>query len=343
MTIKEIAVLANTSRGTVDRVVNNRGKVRKEVEARILKVIQETNYVKNELGRSLSNTRKFVIGAIIGSINNSFFSLIIDGIAREIEKYKNYGFSLVLKRVNLFDPKSVIKALDELDNAELSGLIITALDDKEVIDRINKIKVPVVCTNVNLPCKNLAYVGVDYKNCGSLVANFANLVLRKDANVAIVVGSLTHNGQRQRIEGFKSVIRKDVNILDIRQNYDSSGKCHIVVNDLIKEFNDKIDYIIFFGSGSSGGIRAIRDANMENHYNIKAITVDQSNEIEKGLQEGIVSATITQHPYTQGVKSVDIFYDYFIRETKIEPLKIIDNSVILKESYIPHKLDKYED
>lgn len=343
MTIKEIAVLANTSRGTVDRVVNNRGKVRKEVEARILKVIQETNYVKNELGRSLSNTRKFVIGAIIGSINNSFFSLIIDGIAREIEKYKNYGFSLVLKRVNLFDPKSVIKALDELDNAELSGLIITALDDKEVIDRINKIKVPVVCTNVNLPCKNLAYVGVDYKNCGSLVANFANLVLRKDANVAIVVGSLTHNGQRQRIEGFKSVIRKDVNILDIRQNYDSSGKCHIVVNDLIKEYNDKIDYIIFFGSGSSGGIRAIRDANMENHYNIKAITVDQSNEIEKGLQEGIVSATITQHPYTQGVKSVDIFYDYFIRETKIEPLKIIDNSVILKESYIPHKLDKYED
>ena len=343
MTIKEIAVLANTSRGTVDRVVNNRGKVRKEVEARILKVIQETNYVKNELGRSLSNTRKFVIGAIIGSINNSFFSLIIDGIAREIEKYKNYGFSLVLKRVNLFDPKSVIKALDELDNAELSGLIITALDDEEVIDRINKIKVPVVCTNVNLPCKNLAYVGVDYKNCGSLVANFANLVLRKDANVAIVVGSLTHNGQRQRIEGFKSVIRKDVNILDIRQNYDSSGKCHIVVNDLIKEFNDKIDYIIFFGSGSSGGIRAIRDANMENHYNIKAITVDQSNEIEKGLQEGIVSATITQHPYTQGVKSVDIFYDYFIRETKIEPLKIIDNSVILKESYIPHKLDKYED
>ena len=343
MTIKEIAVLANTSRGTVDRVVNNRGKVRKEVEARILKVIQETNYVKNELGRSLSNTRKFVIGAIIGSINNSFFSLIIDGIAREIEKYKNYGFSLVLKRVNLFDPKSVIKALDELDNAELSGLIITALDDEEVIDRINKIKVPVVCTNVNLPCKNLAYVGVDYKNCGSLVANFANLVLRKDANVAIVVGSLTHNGQRQRIEGFKSVIRKDVNILDIRQNYDSSGKCHIVVNDLIKEFNDKIDYIIFFGSGSSGGIRAIRDANRENHYNIKAITVDQSNEIEKGLQEGIVSATITQHPYTQGVKSVDIFYDYFIRETKIEPLKIIDNSVILKESYIPHKLDKYED
>ena len=35
ITIKEIAKRANTSRGTVDRVVNNRGKVNKELEARI--------------------------------------------------------------------------------------------------------------------------------------------------------------------------------------------------------------------------------------------------------------------------------------------------------------------
>ena len=36
MTINEIAKLANTSRGTVDRVINNRGKVRKELAEKIL-------------------------------------------------------------------------------------------------------------------------------------------------------------------------------------------------------------------------------------------------------------------------------------------------------------------
>ena len=35
MTIAEIAKLAGTSRGTVDRVINGRGKVNKELEERI--------------------------------------------------------------------------------------------------------------------------------------------------------------------------------------------------------------------------------------------------------------------------------------------------------------------
>ena len=65
MTIKEIAILAKTSRGTVDRVVNGRGKVKKEVEERVLKVIKETNYVKNEVGKSLSKTRDFKIESVL--------------------------------------------------------------------------------------------------------------------------------------------------------------------------------------------------------------------------------------------------------------------------------------
>ena len=45
MTIREIANLANTSRGTVDRVLNHRGNVAEDVRQRIEKVICETGYV----------------------------------------------------------------------------------------------------------------------------------------------------------------------------------------------------------------------------------------------------------------------------------------------------------
>ena len=44
MTIKEIARICGVSRGTVDRVVNNRGKVKPETEALILKTIEEMGY-----------------------------------------------------------------------------------------------------------------------------------------------------------------------------------------------------------------------------------------------------------------------------------------------------------
>jgi DNA-binding LacI/PurR family transcriptional regulator len=59
MTIKEIARLANTSRGTVDRVINKRGKVSEEVEQRVLKIIQETGYIPNENGKLLSLSNRY--------------------------------------------------------------------------------------------------------------------------------------------------------------------------------------------------------------------------------------------------------------------------------------------
>ena len=62
--------------------------------------------------------------------------------------------------------------------------------------------------------------------------------------------------------------------------------------------------IVFLGAGIDGGLKAIDDSNR----NIKAITVDQSEKVEQGLQDGTVIATITQHPYTQGKHAVEIVY-----------------------------------
>lgn len=104
MTIKEIATLANTSRGTVDRVINGRGNVPKDAEERILKVIKETNFKPNEIGRSLSlSNKRLTIGVVIGSEGNSFFSLVMDGIRNGIDKYRNSGLNVIVKRVDLLN------------------------------------------------------------------------------------------------------------------------------------------------------------------------------------------------------------------------------------------------
>ena len=44
-TIQMIAELAGVSRGTVDRVINNRSYVKAEVRERVLRIAQETGYV----------------------------------------------------------------------------------------------------------------------------------------------------------------------------------------------------------------------------------------------------------------------------------------------------------
>ncbi|MEI3526043.1 MAG: LacI family DNA-binding transcriptional regulator [Eubacteriales bacterium] len=50
-TIKEIADLAGVSRGTVDRVLNNRGAVNPKTAEKVMKIAQAMNY-QTKPGRS---------------------------------------------------------------------------------------------------------------------------------------------------------------------------------------------------------------------------------------------------------------------------------------------------
>ena len=80
MTIKEIAQLCGVSRGTVDRVLNHRGKVKPETEALILRTIHRMGYTKNIAGKALTVRKNApVFGALVSSEGNPFFDDVIAG------------------------------------------------------------------------------------------------------------------------------------------------------------------------------------------------------------------------------------------------------------------------
>ena len=61
--IKDIAERAQTSKGTVDRVLHNRGRVADDVRERILAIIKELNYEPNLIAQSLKSQRAFNLAA----------------------------------------------------------------------------------------------------------------------------------------------------------------------------------------------------------------------------------------------------------------------------------------
>ena len=80
-TIKQIAELAGVSRGTVDRVLNNRGSVNANTAARVREIAEKLNYKPNKAGLMLAAQKKNLkIGVILFPDSNPFFSEVLDSI-----------------------------------------------------------------------------------------------------------------------------------------------------------------------------------------------------------------------------------------------------------------------
>ena len=73
MNIKEIARRAGVSSATISRVLNNSGYVKEETRQKVLKAVDEYNYVPSAIARSLSIQDSLSVGTIIPDIENEVF------------------------------------------------------------------------------------------------------------------------------------------------------------------------------------------------------------------------------------------------------------------------------
>ena len=97
--------------------------------------------------------------------------------------------------------------------------------------------------------------------------------------------------------------------------------------------NKKPDILVYFGAGRVGGLKAVEE---EKVHRPKVITVDEIPEILLGLKNGLVSASISQHPYQQGKKCIEIAYRHLLlNEKKCKDIHVV-NSVRLKDTIVPY-------
>ena len=131
ITITQIAKLAGVSRGTVDRVIHQRGRVAPEVEKRIRDIMDENDYHPNMLGRALA-------GMIMIEKGNPFFQLIHSGMKEAISQFRDYPISVDFRHINGVDEEEYLNVLDELES-KVNALIIAGLQTKRIVEKVNQI------------------------------------------------------------------------------------------------------------------------------------------------------------------------------------------------------------
>ena len=139
ITITQIAKLAGVSRGSVDRVIHQRGRVAPEVEKRIRYIMDENDYHPNMLGRALAVSKTpLTIGMIMIEKGNPFFQLIHSGMKEAISQFRDYPISVDFRHINGVDEEEYLNVLDELES-KVNALIIAGLQTKRIVEKVNQI------------------------------------------------------------------------------------------------------------------------------------------------------------------------------------------------------------
>ena len=95
VTLNEIAKAAGVSRGTVDRALNNRGRIHPEVAEKIRRIARDMGYTTNVNARALAlSSKPRKIGVILQLVDTPFVKTVQEGIETAARELRQIGFSL---------------------------------------------------------------------------------------------------------------------------------------------------------------------------------------------------------------------------------------------------------
>lgn len=235
--IKDVAALAGVSPATVSRVMNGTAKVDPEKKARVLKVIEETGFVPNEVARSLFRKSARTIGLIVPSIRNPYFT----ELAAHVDAMATVnGFRPFLCNTG-YDPEKEKAAIQMLVSMNADAIIVASCSE-QVRELINHCPIPVVALDAMLYGADVeACVYCDYYWGGRMAAE--HLLENGCKHIVCIKGPQYRYSARSRYQGYRDVCQeRGIPERTVECDYDFDQGL-AMTEELLKRFPD-VDGII---------------------------------------------------------------------------------------------------
>lgn len=227
--IRDVAKIAGVSAATVSRVINGTANVDEQKVKRVYDAIKKTGFVPNEVARSLFKKSAKILGLIIPSITNPFFTELADSVEQAADEI---GFRIVYYNTdnNLKKEKNALSMLKAM-NAD--GVIITSNNAKlkDVVDNMN-MKVVMIDRMMSDDSSNML-VASDHYYGGRLAAG--HLIDCGCKNIVCVRGKQTISSARDRYRGYRDVcVENGLKLHKIESQYGFTFDDNLV-DDILKE------------------------------------------------------------------------------------------------------------
>lgn len=336
VTMKQIAEACHVSRGTVDRVLNNRGRVRQEIAARVKEKAKELGYRPNTAGKALAARKKnYVIGVILTSEGVEFFEEVLNGIQKGQEEIADYGVTLLVRNMKGYHVEKQLALMEEMrDKVQL--LILNGINDERIAKKIQEYMrehIPVITINADVENSGrLCYVGCDFYSSGRTAGGMMGLLCRGEAAVGIATGTVKILGHNQRITGFSSICKRDypkIKIIDIIETNDDDETGYRQTCLMLKRC-PQLSAVYIVAAGTAGVCRAVEESGRAD--SILVVASDDTNSVREWMKKGIIKAVVCQNPFGQGYHAVQTAAGYLVQNIVPAADFIVKNEIKIREN-----------
>jgi LacI family transcriptional regulator len=200
-TIKDVAVRAGVSLGTVSNHINRTKAIKPATAWRIDQAIAELDFVPNRAVRTLRGNRSHVVGLVVPDATNPFFM----ELARHVEDVARANDCVVIFCDAAGDTERETNYLRSLAEMRVSGVIVASIDDEtKNLRALQSVGAPIVILGLNDPGVGPSTIAVDHRNGGYIAANHLLSIGRR--NILFAGGPGGGLVLEHRMEGAKAAI-----------------------------------------------------------------------------------------------------------------------------------------
>ncbi len=340
ITIKDIAKKAGVSAGTVDRVLHNRGEVSEKSKAKIRKTLEELHYEPNLIASSLSAKKTYLFITLIPSFNSGDYWEEVDkGIDRAMSEVAKFNVFIEKRYFNQFDAQSFFLAIDDLENAECNGVMLSPiLRDKSLMftAKMKQRQIPVVFIDSQVEGADfLAYFGQPSFQSGYVGAKTLMLQVKDNQNVLLFrtlrKGFIGANQTLQRQEGFLSFLseyRPNVSVINVELQAGNSELNELLMKQAFDERNQVGAAVIF----NSTAFNIASFLERSDIHNVVLLGYDALARNVHYLKQGQISMLIAQRPETQSYNGIKALFNYSVLKQSVNHINYMPIDLLYKEN-----------
>jgi LacI family transcriptional regulator len=337
-TIQQIADLAGVSRGTVDRALNHRGRIRPDVAEKIQKIADEMGYQSNRSKKEeRTDNRPVKIGVVTQLSKSSFMIQVNQGIQDAKKELKERGADLVWKDIVTVDEKEQLQAIDQLVAEGIQGLAIMPIECETIRLKINWLveekNIPVITFNSDIVgTKRKCFVGLDNKRSGFTAAGLMGMLTRGKGKILTITGYFTNSVNSLRVEGFIQEAKQSypgMELLGVQSSFDDAGEVERIILSTLDRVPD-LAGIFVASAGQAGVHKALDGRQLEKRPYVIVYDITPRN--IQAILDGEVDFLIDQEAYVQGNRPPLMLYDLLVKGQEPEK-EYIFTDINIKTKY----------